>query len=284
MKKTQKVIHVPLLLGKLVLLSCLAGIAVADTGYRERVSDSTWSSVINSEDVSAEIQFGRTVTARLLAHYPLLDDVRLTKYVNLVGHAVARNASRQEIDFHFGILDSPSVNAFAVPGGYLFITKGALDLAQDESELAAILAHEIVHVTERHIVKALNIRSSETQTGAGLARLIGGVSDPARVAFSQAADKAVEILLKEGIDKKSELEADRMAVMLTAISGYDGGALARYFSRVKEHKNSDIAISATHPPFDARISALAEMQLTLGLSDIHNPILKERFNEAIGIR
>lgn len=284
MKKTQRVIHVPLLLGKLVLLSCLAGIAIADTGYRERVSDSTWSAVINSEDVSAEIQFGRTVAARLLAHYPLLDDVRLTKYVNLVGHAVARNASRQEIDFHFGILDSPSVNAFAVPGGYLFITKGALDLAQDESELAAILAHEIVHVTERHIVKALNIRSSETQTGAGLARLIGGVSDPARVAFSQAADKAVEILLKEGIDKKSELEADRMAVMLTAMSGYDGGALARYFSRVKEHKNSDVAISATHPPFDARISALAEMQLTLGLSDIQNPILKERFNEAIGIR
>lgn len=283
MKKFSRAWKTPIV-APLIFLSVLTGDALSAPEYRERLSDQTWTSAVDQGDIAAEIEFGRSVAARLLAHYPLLDDSRATKYINLVGRAVARNANRQELEYHFGILDTPIVNAFAVPGGYIFITQGALALAQDEAELAAILAHEIAHVTERHIVKALNIRGRETKTGAGLSRFIGGVSDPARVAFSQAADKAIEILLKDGLDKRAELEADSIAAMLTVMSGYDGSALARFFNRLKNQSHGDVAIGATHPPLDSRIAALTEAASSMGLAEMHNPTFKERFNEVVGFR
>ena len=93
---------------------------------------------------------GRALSARLIYKYGLIKNKKQTNYLNLVGHTVSRLSSRPELEFYFGILNSPDVNAFACPGGYILITKGALDLMDNEAQLAGVLAHEITHVSLRH--------------------------------------------------------------------------------------------------------------------------------------
>ncbi|WP_428623529.1 M48 family metalloprotease, partial [Sedimenticola sp.] len=166
-----------LLVGAICSFLLLAIAPVSDAGnYRARTSQS--DAIVTQEDITAdveaEIKVGREIAARILGRFGVLEDARLTRYVNLVGKSVALNASRPEIEFRFAILDTQSVNAYAAPGGYIFVTKGALDLMQDEAELAGVLAHEIAHVTEKHIVDELRIRGESKSSSAGIAALIGG--------------------------------------------------------------------------------------------------------------
>ena len=149
------------------------------------------------EDVSIEIDFGREVAAHLLGRYSLLDDDQLQRYVMQIGRNQVNYVYRPELEFYFAVLDSDHVGAFAAPGGYVFVTRGAVENMEDEAELAAVIAHEMIHVTERHIVKELGIRSGEGGMVSGLARILGGSGDPARAAFSQAVEQALEILLVE---------------------------------------------------------------------------------------
>ena len=180
----------------LLVLVLLTPGPIAAQDFRERKSHEDVGFV--EDDVKTEIRFGREIAARILGRYRPYEDEKLTRYVNLVGRTVASQAGRAEIEFHFGILRAEFVNAFAAPGGYVFITKGALDKVRDEAELAAVLAHEIAHVTERHIVEELNIRASDDSPVAGVARMIGATGDPAKVAFLKAADKALNILMERG--------------------------------------------------------------------------------------
>jgi len=211
---------------------------------------------ITAEDVRAEINFGREVAARVLGRFPLLRNERLTRYVSLVGTALAAQSGRPELNYHFAILDSDSVNAYSAPGGYIFITRGALEMANDEAELAAVLAHEIAHVSERHIVKALNIHASDNSGAAGLGRMLGAGSDTARVAFMQALDQAVKILFENGYSQQDELQADRMATLLLVNTGLDPLALRRYLARVQTVDNKSQAINTTHPPSAERLESL----------------------------
>ena len=106
-----------------------------------------------SDDDEAKI--GREVAANLAARYGLVDDPVKVLYVNLVGRAVVKHCDRSNIPYRFGILRTAEINALAAPGGYIFITEGLLNQLKDESELAGVLAHEITHVVERHVVKAI---------------------------------------------------------------------------------------------------------------------------------
>lgn len=212
--------------------------------------------LITSSDVEAEIRFGRDVAARVLGRFHLQSDGALTRYLNLIGAALAAHSSRGDLRFHFALLDSNGVNAYSAPGGYIFITRGALKLAQDEAELAAVLAHEIAHVSERHIVEALNIRASEADGTAGLGRLLSGSSDTARVAFAQAVDEAVAILFEKGYSQQDELESDQVATLLLAQSGYDPLALRRYLARAQAFDHNSAALNTTHPPSQQRLQTL----------------------------
>lgn len=248
--------------------------------FRKRPSQASETKVEVS-DVEAEVQFGRNIAARILGRYNLYDNEGLIKYINLVGKGVALQSNRPEVEYHFAILETDAVNAFAAPGGYIFLTKGAVDRMQDEAELAGVLAHEIAHITERHIVKELNIRGAEGSSG-GLARLVGGVGDPARVAFFQAVDKAMEILFEKGLKVEDEFGADRVGTMLLANSGYDPSGLKRYLERIKDSKvDKTKVLSKTHPPFDERINRLDETIKTEGLEKLNYPTVKERFVENI---
>lgn len=231
--------------------------------FRLRSNDIA-AQVVTKSDIEAEIRFGRDVAARVLGRFPLEDNAALTRYLNLIGTAVAAHSSRSDLNFHFALLDSDTINAYSAPGGYVFITRGALKLAQDESELAAVLAHEIAHISQRHIVKALNIRGADNSGSAGMSHLLGGSGDTARVAFSQAVDQAVAILFEKGYSQQDELEADQVATLLLAQSGYDPLALRRYLARAQSVDHHSAALNTTHPPSKQRLQALDRL-----ISDEH---------------
>lgn len=244
--------------------------------WRKRASE---DNTIAASDIEQEIMFGREVAARLIARYRYYDNALLMKYVNLVGKTLAESSIRSEIEFHFAVLETSDINAYAAPGGYIFVTKGALEKMKDESELAGVLAHEIVHVSERHIVKELNIRGTEDSPVAGFARLIGGSSESARIAFSQAVDKALDMLFKDGYKREDETQADRTAVVLCALSGYDPAGLARYLDRIAPLKGKDVEVlDRTHPPFAARLEVLRQAMTDEGLVSGDFSGQKERFS------
>jgi predicted Zn-dependent protease len=245
--------------------------------YRTR-AHSIESQTTTDDDVAAEIRFGKDIAARVLGRVPLYDSPQLTRYVNLVGKAVAMNSSRPELEFRFAVLDSDQVNAYSAPGGYIFITRGALALVRDEAELAAVLAHEIAHVTEKHIVREFNIRADDDSSLAGLSRLIGGSQDSARVAFAQAVDKAIEVLFQRGFKHQDELDSDRIATLLLAFSGYDPLALRRYLGRVNDLKGDKAkAVGTTHPPSSERLSRLDTLIAAEGLGTLKYPRAEMRF-------
>jgi predicted Zn-dependent protease len=250
--------------------------------FRVRASQETVLYDVSKEDIEAEIAFGRGVAARIFGRFSRYDDETLTRYVNLVGRNLAVHANRPELAFRFVVLATDTVNAYACPGGYIFITRGALEQMSDEAELAGVLAHEIAHITQKHIVKALNIHGEKADAAAGISRILGSIADPTRVAFSQAVDKAVDILFNHGLDKTDEFEADRVGTELLALTGYDPQALDRYLAKIGKQSKVHETISDTHPPFAERVKALDRLILETGLGNIKGARFKERFDEHMG--
>jgi len=250
--------------------------------FRTRASQETVIYNVSKEDIEAEIAFGRGVAARIFGRFSRYDDEALNNYVNLVGLNIAAHANRPELTFRFIVLATDTVNAYACPGGYIFITRGALEQMSDESELAGVLAHEIAHVAQKHIVKALNIHGEKADAAAGIARILGSIADPTRVAFSQAVDKAVDILFNHGLDKTDEFEADKIGTELLTLTGYDPQALERYLARIAMLSRAHETISDTHPPFPERIDALDRLISEDGLGNIQGARFKERFDEHMG--
>ncbi len=200
-----------------------------------------------------EIKLGRQVAANLAARYGLVEDPQPLGYLNRVGLAVAQHSARAKLPFHFGILKSPEFNAFATPGGYIFITQGLLTFLQDEAELAGVLAHEISHVTERHIVKAIR-----------QANLIGAGQDLASAAghdtqvWGPLTDFSVN-MLEKGYSRKDELEADHEGTLLAVQAGYDPRGLHDSVARLGLLKGAEALLgrfSSTHPPAADRVKEI----------------------------
>jgi len=243
--------------------------------WRQRTSEK--ATEVSASDIEEEIRFGREVAARILARADIYSDDALNRYINLVGKALALNSARPELEFHFAVLDTMEINAYAAPGGYVFITKGALASMKDEAELAGVLAHEISHITGKHIIKEFGVKGSEDSPIAGLARLIGGGTEASRVAFYQAVDKAMDILFKDGYKRTDEAEADRNAVLITALSGYEPSALSNYLERLKTIKGQNTEVlDRTHPPYDERTALIKKTIKDEGL-DISGKNFQERF-------
>jgi predicted Zn-dependent protease len=235
-----------------------------------------------TDDITEEVRFGREVAARIIGRYGLYLNDDVTRYVTLVGQSLARNANRPELAFRFAVLNTSDINGYACPGGYIFVTRGALEKMQDEAELAGVLAHEMIHVNERHVVKELNIRATEDSPASGLARLIGGSTDAARAAFFQSVDKAVETLFSTGYKREDENSADRGSVSLAAVAGYDPAGLVRYFERIAAAKGrtTDV-LDRTHPAYAARIALLKETITRDGIESSAYRTGRERFAEAM---
>lgn len=202
-----------------------------------------------------EAALGKEVAAYLSARYGLLRNEGLTRYVGLVGKAVARRGDRPYLAYHFGVLDTEEVNAYAAPGGYVFVTKGLLRFVKDESELAGVLAHEIAHVALRHVAR--EIQKGNLLEG-GLELATARKNSPE--AFKAVNDFTIQLLFK-GFSRQDEAESDRAALDYAARTGYDPAGLGRVLSRMAEGKKDENrfkALNKSHPPAQDRLRTVQE--------------------------
>lgn len=243
------------------------------TDWRARSSVSDRDTYSDS-DTDEELNFGREIAARLLGQYKMSGNEKLQKYINIVGTTLTRNCSRPELNFHFVVIESSEINAYSTPGGYVFVTTSVLEKMGNEAELAGVLAHEIAHVTERHIVKELSLKGAEKSAVSSVAALLGGASKSAEIAFTQAVDKAVDLILRDGYKKEDEIQADASAVMLCALSGYDPSGLVTFLDKIGKIKSG---VGKTYPVYDVRLSTLQRAMSDEGIAGMMLALNTERF-------
>ncbi len=274
MSRFQGLFRIPLTAALFTIVSC--AIQPSDDDFRARWSD-MYTKVAGVEDVEAEVRFGREVAARLLGNQDGIDSELLKNYVNTLGQYLVQYSGRDDITFYFWVLESQVVNAYALPGGYIFVTSAAIKLMKNEAELAGVLAHEIAHVREKHVVNALNIKGKES--GATLTQLSAGASDAFRVAFDQAAGAALSILQEDGLQKSDEFEADEIGLLIMVQAGYEPSAYHQYLARLDSTQSDALTeVSKTHPSFAERVNHLKNMQKEYDLENLNYALMEDRFN------
>ena len=227
-------------------------------------------------DEPEEIAIGRDVASRLLGAAPLVPNPGLQRYVNNVGRWLAAQTERPDLPWQFGVLEHGNVNAFATPGGTIFITRGLLEKMRNEAELAGVLGHEIVHVLKKHHLKAIQKGAQTALAGEGLSTALKDRAGPAR-------DKLIALgteMYTRGLDKSDELEADRLGVVIAARAGYDAYGLPSVLQTLQAMNAQDSALALmfkTHPAPGERLDTLG--QKMQGILDTYSaqPQLGERF-------
>ena len=204
---------------------------------------------------SDEIKIGRQIAGNLLGAAPLVKNPALQGYVNRVGRWVASTSERPDLKWTFGVIESNDVNAFAAPGGYVFLTRGLYRLLRDESELAGVLGHEIAHVVKKHHLKVLQ-KSQAIDVGSNLLKKQIGDEKVAKTLIGSGAE-----ILARGLDKDAEFEADRMGVVLAARAGYEPfglPAVLQEISAASADSSSVALLFKTHPHPDERLARLGD--------------------------
>src|SRR5438552_8558485 len=206
-----------------------------------------------------EDQIGREGYQAVLQEYGVYDDPRLQAYVDSVGQRLGRVSHLPNEHWKFTLLDDPTVNAFAMPGGYIYITRGILAHLNSEAQLAGVLGHEIGHVCARHSAKQITQQEIATL---GLA--VGGVFSSTLQRYSGAAQQALGLMMLK-YSREDETQADELGVKYATAAGYDPREIPATYAtlkRISERAGSTLpAFLSTHPdPGDreTRTRALAE--------------------------
>ena len=216
-----------------------------------------------------EVALGQRYNRQILKEMPPYEDAKLNDLVQSIGEQLAAHSHRQGLDYSFTIVDSPTVNAFALPGGYIYITRGMLAYLNSEAELAAVLGHEIGHVTARHSVRQHSAQTTASVVGAvvSVATGIQGVDD--------LTDMAGTAIVR-GYGREHELEADRLGAQYMARSGYDPDAMLEVIGILKDQETFEKkrareesrephvyhGLFATHPRNDARLQEVVRAART----------------------
>ncbi|MDF1483617.1 M48 family metallopeptidase [Ramlibacter sp. H39-3-26] len=216
------------------------------------------SQSVTQIDEAREIQIGRQLAAVLLGSKPLHPDMALQRYVNQLGRWISLQSLRPTLPWTFVVLDDPGFNAFAAPGGYVFVTKGLVDSTKDESELAGILAHEITHVTAKHHLQAMR---KSAQTGLLTQLAASQLKNNLGGAVSAQLLTLGRNLYSRGLDQSDEFEADRNGVALATRAGFDPYGLVAVLQQLRTATPDNPMFTltlSTHPPAQARLDQLEQ--------------------------
>jgi predicted Zn-dependent protease len=199
-----------------------------------------------------EEALGREVAAYLVARHGLVQEEDLTRYVSLVGRTLARHAKRSDLDWRFGILDTDAVNAYATPGGRIFVTAGLIDKLSNEAQLAGVLAHEIVHVDDKHAIKGFVKAKALGMLGKKLAD---------KHEFDAIAEKLIEGIAHKGFPRADEYAADKRAIRLVRAAGYNAYGLSAALQRLYGKKKVKLTESfhSRHPSLSSRKQRLKKI-------------------------
>lgn len=223
----------------------------------EKPKDQLLKALLKGKTSAEEEQrIGQQITGNLLGAVPLVRDDGLQRYVNRVGRWVALQSERPDLAWHFGVVASEDINAFAAPGGYVLITQGLYRKLRNEAELAGVLGHEIGHVVKKHHLKLLQ----KTQAIAALGSLFGSKIGSDEQMVQTLIGNGAEIVAR-GLDKDAEYEADRLGLVYGARAGYDAYGLPTVLAEIGHVAKGDQRVSLlykTHPHPEERLGRLAE--------------------------
>lgn len=205
-------------------------------------------------DYKSERTIGESLALEGFRRYGLpVEDPELQRYVNLVGHAVARNSQRPGIPYVFVVVDSPLQNAFSCPGGIIFVSKGLIDTIQNESQLACVLAHEVGHVGHKHALKSIQRAKFFKGVGKITAATMEGEKGEQ---FESMIGDLQNVLFDKGLDQNMEFEADQTAMKTAYRTGYDPRGMIQVLERLREIESKSKKKGSwfsTHPPLTDRI-------------------------------
>jgi Zn-dependent protease with chaperone function len=222
-----------------------------------------------------EAKLGAAVSEKIRERYGVVQDPAVHKYVTLVGAVLAQASSRPNLPWTFIVLDVGSVNAFAAPGGFVHITRGALGLIKSEAELAGVLGHELTHVTEKHTIRAIQ-KSKAVQMGAE-ETLSGNAG-----LFEQAVTATYENIIDKGFGRAEENESDEKGIILANKVGYSPAGLGAFLTRIKERNTNSTekkGMFASHPEMQERLDNLAKEIKTQKL--VASATLEDRYKKFI---
>lgn len=226
-----------------------------------------------------EQQIGQATAAKMVAMFGVVEDPAQVRYVNLVGNAVARQATRK-MPYRFAILDTEIVGAFALPGGYIFLTKGTLVRMQNEAQLAGALGHEVVHIAERHLETEIRSkRGSAWAVQEAQARQL-----PLDETIRRRADAFLNDLFNMRLSQDKEDAADREGTLMASRMGYSPRGLLSFLETMAavnqnaENKRLFGQLLSTHPSFESRIQVLERAVETAG---DRGQLLEARFRGAV---
>ena len=249
--------------------------------FRLRAHHFFWKN--QEANTEREIDFGRSVSAKILGKYPILRDEGLAHYISQIGTGISAQLGRPELRYYFGILDTDEINAFAAPGGYIFVTRGALMLMINEAQLAGVLAHELAHVDQKHIVRKLKLQSTDRSVTSGIAQVLGGATLSAKIALERLNDLAFKMLMEEGLSKEDEADADKKALEMLMSLGYDPQSYLDYLQSLKPYLEQGQAkvLSKTHPTITFRYNNLREFIMKNDLENFKGKKNEKRFQKKI---
>ncbi|MGQ9660735.1 MAG: M48 family metalloprotease [Kiritimatiellia bacterium] len=255
----------------------------------ESINKTTAAAAKAFESMTPEQEYyiGRAVAATILKSYRPYGDKAVNHYLTVLGQALALASDRPETfgGYHFLALDTDEINAFATPGGFIFVTRGLLRCCNHEDAVAAVLAHEIAHVQCQHGLKAIKksrITAAVTVAAAEGAKHLG-TKELAELTktFEDSVNDVIATLVNSGYSRATEREADREAVKLLKRVGYNPSALKEMLEEMQRRmKPTDAGFARTHPEPAARIR---EIESLLGGAPPVTPVGRRqvRFQRAL---
>jgi len=200
-----------------------------------------------------EVEIGTNYASQIAKELPLIQDPEVTRYITILGDSLARVADQRNLDWHFSVVDSREVNAFAVPGGYIYVNRGLIERATNMSQVAGVIGHEIGHVTRRHSIKQM-----QKAQGANIgATLLCTLTSACNSDLSQAAINIGANAAFAKFSRTDEAEADEEGVRFVIKAGIDPNGIPEMFEILqKERKTSPTEVDrffASHPMEESRI-------------------------------